>query len=329
MSHEEHKPIGRREFLIRGASAAAGIAAVGAIGWRLFTSQPPQAHPAGATAALPDYAIPGLSPSMSIITGADRVKTVNRALAALGGIEAFVKKGDRVALKVNAAFASPPSLGATTNPQLVAEVARLCLAAGAASVVVLDNPINDPATAFALTGISAAAASVGAKPAVPRASDFTNVTLPGGKLLRNWPALVEPLRNVNKLIGIAPVKHHERAGASMSLKNWYGLLGGARNRFHQDVNTVIVELALLARPTLVILDGTQTLATNGPTGGSPDDLRDTRTMIVSTDGVAADAFGATLLGRKASELPYIVRAAAAGAGTADYESLKPRRGETD
>jgi uncharacterized protein (DUF362 family) len=48
-------------------------------------------------------------------------------------------------------------------------------------------------------------------------------------------------------------------------------------------------------------------------------------MIVSTDPVAADAFGATLLGTTAADLPYIAMAAAAGAGTADYESLHPLR----
>ena len=48
-------------------------------------------------------------------------------------------------------------LSATTHPDLVAELTRLCLAAGAASVAVTDNPINDPASCFALTGIGQAA----------------------------------------------------------------------------------------------------------------------------------------------------------------------------
>ena len=61
---------------------------------------------------------------MSIVTGADRVKTINRAFASLGGIEQFIRKGDRVLLKVNAAFATPAALGATTDPRLVAEIVR-------------------------------------------------------------------------------------------------------------------------------------------------------------------------------------------------------------
>jgi len=54
-------------------------------------------------------------------------------------------------------------------------------------------------------------------------------------------------------------------------------------------------------------------------------LKPTNTMIVSTDQVAADAFGATLLGRTALELPYLQKAEAAGVGTTDFESLLPIR----
>jgi len=83
----------------------------------------------------------------------------------------------------------------------------------------------------------------------------------------------------------------------------------------------------MIRPTLVILDGTTTMMTNGPTGGSLEDLKETNTMIAGTDQVAVDACGATLLGRSLNDLPFIGMAEAAGLGTADYESLNPVMGE--
>jgi len=164
---------------------------------------------------------------------------------------------------------------------------------------------------------------------LPQENYFKPTTVSDGTLIKNWPLLYEPFRGVNKLIGIAPVKDHHRSGASMSIKNWYGLMGGRRNVFHQDIHNIIKELAMLVSPTLVILDGTTTMMSNGPTGGSLDDLKQTNTMIVSTDQVAADAFGATLLGKNAANLPFIAKAAAAGRGTADYESLKPARDHVD
>jgi uncharacterized protein (DUF362 family) len=107
------------------------------------------------------------------------------------------------------------------------------------------------------------------------------------------------------------------------MKNWYGLLGGRRNIFHQDINTIIAELAMMVKPTLVILDGTEVMMTNGPTGGSAEDLRRANTMIAGCDMVAADSYGCTLLGLKPADLPYLAKAQAAGAGKTDYESLKP------
>ena len=315
----------RRDFILRATKAGLAIAAVGTAGAMLHDRKGPSANALAETVSLPDFSIASAGRRISIVTGSDRVKTLNRALQALGGIEQFIQRGDRVVLKVNAAFASPASLGATSHPDLVSEMVRLCLSTGAASVSVTDNPINDPESCFALSGIAKAAESAGARVILPNAAAFRPTTLAGGRLIREWPLLFEPLLGATKLIGIAPLKDHHRSGASMTMKNWYGLLGGRRNVFHQDIHTIISELAQMVRPTLVILDGTSTMISNGPTGGSFEDLKATHTMIASTDQVAADAFGATLLGKTVADLPFIIKAAAAGVGTADYESLKPRR----
>jgi uncharacterized protein (DUF362 family) len=316
----------RREFLIRSAKAGTGVTAAGGLSLWLYDSKAPKrCQEQEGLVTLPDFSIPRMGSQMSIVRGEDRVQTVQRALKALGGIEVFVRPGDRVLLKVNAAFATPPALSATANPELVAEVARLCFKAGASSVVVTDNPINDPASCFALTGLAQAAHSVGAQVVTPKAGYFKPTTLQGGTLIKHWPLLYTPFEDVDKLIGIAPVKDHHRSGASMTMKNWYGLLGGRRNLFHQDIHNIIKELAMMVSPTLVILDGTWTMMTNGPTGGSLADLKQTKTMIVSTDQVAADAFGATLLGKTLSDLPYIAKAQAEGVGQSDYDSFKPLR----
>ena len=132
-----------------------------------------------------------------------------------------------------------------------------------------------------------------------------------------------PFDGIDKVIVLAPVKDHHRAGASMALKNFYGLLGGRRNVFHQNINGIIAELSLLMKPTFVVLDGTLSMMSNGPTGGSLSDLKATNTLIVSTDPVAADAAGIELLGRSVSDVPYILMAQEAGAGVADYKKLNP------
>jgi uncharacterized protein (DUF362 family) len=320
------QPINRREFLGRCTRAGLSVAAAGALGVGFYDGRAPEMiSSGGASVQIPDFSIAEMKAKICIARGMaqgmDRAAAVQQAFAALGGMKTFVKPGERVLLKVNAAFASPPALGATSHPDLVAAVVRLCLDAGASRVTVTDNPINDPASCFALTGIDAAARRAGAEVVIPRDSLFRRHTVTGGRLIRDWPVLYAPLAQVDRIIGLAPVKDHHRSGASMTLKNWYGLLGGRRNIFHQDVHTIIQELAMMIRPTVVVLDGIQSMTTNGPTGGSLSDLKPTGTLIVSTDPVAADAVGATLLGRTVADLPFIAKAQGIGAGTADYRSL--------
>ncbi len=326
MTNENNKNFDRRQFLARTGKASISIAAAGAISYLLYDRTGPKpGTQADRLVTLPDFSVPQQAGNtMVIVQSSDRTKAVDKAIELLGGIERFVKPGETIAIKPNVAFATPAILGATANPELVAEVVRLCYEyAKAKKVYIIDNPINDPASCFTISGIGKAAEKAGAQVIMPKDNLFKNTTLTGGKLIRNWPVFYGPLAKVNKLIGISPVKDHHRSGASMSMKNFYGLLGGRRNIFHQDINTIIAELAMLVKPTLVILDGIETMMTNGPTGGAISDLKKTNTLIASCDCVAADSFGCGLLNLKCANLPYLAKAEKAGAGTTDYMSLKP------
>ena len=324
--------LNRRDFLKRVGYASALALAAGGLGLALFDAKGPAAvERFKALTGLGDFTAKAVASGpgkMAIVRGTDRKVMCEQGIKALGGMEAFVQKGDRVLIKVNAAFATPPSLGATTHPEVLAAVAGLCFKAGAAQVMVTDNPINNPDSCFAITGIADAAQETGARIIVPRASLFSPLSLPKGKLIENWPVMAGALTGINRVIVVSPVKDHQRAMASMTLKNFYGFLGGRRNVFHQDINGIITELSQLMKPTLCVLDGTVSMMTNGPTGGSLADLKETGTMIISTDPVAADAVGVELLGRTLADVPYISMAEKAGAGQADYNLLKPVRIDT-
>lgn len=321
----QNSKISRREFLARSAKAGISIAAAAGAASLLYESDVRKmfSQPS-ALGGLKDYSIlPVSGQTMSIVSGSARSSTVRKAVELLGGIDRFVKPGQTVLLKPNIGFARPPRICATSHPDLISETAKLCYQAGAKKVLVTDNPINDPQSCFELSGIASAAQQSGAEIILPKENFFRPVTIEGGKLIKDWPVLYEPFRNIDKVIGIAVVKDHHRSGASMTMKNWYGLLGGGRNNFHQDINTIIVELAMLVRPTLVILDATEVMVSNGPTGGSSSDLKQTNIMIAGCDQIAVDSFGATLLNMKPISLPYLLKAESLGLGTTNFESLKP------
>jgi uncharacterized protein (DUF362 family) len=319
--------LNRRDFLKRvGYASALAVGAFG-LGLALYDSKgPAPTESKKALTGLGDFTAKAVASGpgkMAIVRGTDRALMFEQGLKALGGMGTFIQNGDRVVIKVNAAFATPPTLGATTHPEILAAVAKSCFQAGAAQVLVTDNPINSPDSCFAITGIAGAAQETGARIITPNASLFFPLSLPKGRLIENWPVMAGALTGATKVIVVSPVKDHQRAIASMTLKNLYGFLGGRRNVFHQDINGIITELSQLLKPTLCVLDGTVSMITNGPTGGSLADLKETGTMIISTDPVAADAVGVELLGRTLADVPYISMAEKAGAGQADYRLLKP------
>ncbi len=323
----EIEAVNRRDFLKRLAGASALALAAGGLGWSLADTIGPTAAPSRQVlTGLGDFSVAAPQagkPRLAEVHGTDRRAMFEAGIKALGGMEAFVSRGDVVLLKVNAAFSSPPALAATTHPELLAAVAGACRAAGAAKVLVTDNPINSPQSCFEISGLAGAARQSQAAVLIPAPGLFSPVTLPEARLIKDWPALAGAFSGVTKVLALAQVKDHHRAGASLSLKNLYGLLGGRRNVFHQDINGVIAELGRLVRPTLFVLDGVVSMMTNGPTGGSLSDLKATATLYVSADPVATDVLGAGLLGRAPDDLPYLRLAEAAGVGTRDVAALNP------
>ena len=315
----------RREFLermLKAGSLIGGMAALGMLTYRGFLSEKVYSGEKE-NLVFPDYRVKTDKSQLVVVRGKNRGEMLEKGLTAIGSLSTFIKPGDRVLIKVNAAFATPPELCATTHPDLLSKMILQCYQCGAKKVVVTDNPINDPSTAFQLTGLEQATRKSGASLILPSQSKFREISLDKGKLIKNWPVLWEPFHDINKVIGMAPLKSHFRSGASMTMKNWYGLLGGQRNIFHQDIHGIIEELSLLMRPTLVVLDATFTMISNGPTGGSLSDLKPTNQIIISNDPVAADAFGATLLEKRLSDLPHIERAFRAGAGLTPLADVKP------
>ncbi len=257
----------------------------------------------------------------AIARGDNAKKITELAVNAAGGMKKFIEKNDRVLIKVNCAFARPAWMGATSSPEVVEQVIKLCYQAGASDVRVTDNPINDAELCFERSGLADAIKRAGGKLVLPKGRAFKDVKVSDG-IIGVWPTYYEPLSRCNKLIGIPTLKTHNLCGASLAMKNWYGFMGGSRNRFHQDIHRVIAELGAFISPTLVILDATRALIRNGPTGGSSSDVIRTNTIAVSTNQVAIDAFGIELLGLNKKRIKYIGIAESKGLGTSDYRKLK-------
>ena len=220
---------------------------------------------------------------------------VKAAIDTMGGVAHFIQKGDVVVIKPNVAFDKNPDLAATTQPDTVAAVTKLCLGAGARKVIVADNPINNPESCFYKTKVGEAAVRAGAELMLPKDSYFEQLYVGGETITSTWRMFYRPFREATKVIGISPVKDHNLCKATVTMKNWYGLLGNPRNQFHQNIHGIISDFALMMKPTLVIADGRKLLMRNGPTGGSLNDVKRGDTMVVGTDHTAVDSWCVTKL----------------------------------
>jgi uncharacterized protein (DUF362 family) len=248
---------------------------------------------------------------------------VRRAVQAMGGMPKFVSRGDIVVVKPNIGWDRMPIHAANTNPDVVAAVIKLAYEAGAKKVIVADGSCNDPNRCFQRSGIWRAAYEVGAEVVLPQEHRFRTMRLKGD-VLDEWP-IFTTLVDADKIINVPIAKHHNLAKFTAAMKNWYGVLGGRRNRLHQNIDTSIADLATFMRPTLVVMDAWRVLMRNGPQGGNIDDARDMHTVIASVDQVAADAFGCTLIGQKPENLPYLAMGEKRGLGTMHWETLRVRQ----
>jgi len=259
-------------------------------------------------------------PVMAVAQGGEPRELAQRALGAIGGMRRFVSRNDVVVIKPNIAWDRTPEQAANTNPDFVAEVVEQCWQAGAKRVIVTDCSCNEARRCFHRSGIQAAAMAAGAEVILPDPDGFREVDL-GGVVLKQWPVF-KPFLEADKILNLPIAKHHSLVGATLGFKNWYGILGGERNRLHQQIHQSLVDLASFMLPTLTLLDGYRILVRNGPTGGSLEDVALKRTVIASTDPVALDAWVAKAWWNlDPAQLPYLGMAAARGLGTTQFEKL--------
>lgn len=245
---------------------------------------------------------------------------VRRAVDAMGGIERFVSRGDVVVVKPNIGWDRMPIHAANTNPDVVGAVVQLAYEAGAKRVVVADGSCNDPNRCFQRSGIWRKAHALGAEVVLPAEHRFRTTRLKG-EVLDEWPVFTT-LIDADKVISVPVAKHHNLAKFTAAMKNWYGVLGGRRNRLHQSIDTSIADLSTFMRPTLVVVDAMRVLLRNGPQGGNIDDTKVLNQVFATCDQVAADAYGATLIGQHRDNLPYLKMGHERGLGTMYWEQLR-------
>jgi len=263
-------------------------------------------------------------PDLAVGTGGAPGSMVRKTIDLLGGMKNFVSAGDIVVVKPNIGWDRRPEQAATTNPEIVVEVVKMCLEAGAKKVRVFDRSCNAAQRCYESSGIKKAASEAGAEVSYTLDPLFKETRLPQGVVLKSW-AIYKPAMECDVLINVPIAKHHGMARLTLGMKNLMGILGGDRGNIHQSIDEKLADVANFIKPKLTILDAYRILTNNGPTGGNPRDVKLTKTVIAGRNIASVDAYGTTLFGLKPVDLPCIVLGNKFGLGEIDLNKLAIER----
>lgn len=251
--------------------------------------------------------------------GEDPYKITWNSLKAFG-LKNVASRGDVVLVKPNIGWDRRPEQAANTNPMVVKAIIEAAYQAGAKKVLVLDNPCNAAKRTYYRSGIAKVAREAGAQVIFLRDSHLVNEKI-NGEFLNEWKVYRQALE-VDRIIDAPIVKHHSLARATIGMKNLMGLIGGQRGYLHRHIDTAIVDLTQFFKPSLVVVDAYRVLKAHGPQGGSLKDVVLKKKVFVTGDIVAADYWGAKLLGLSPEQMKWIFEGEKRGLGRKEARILK-------
>jgi uncharacterized protein (DUF362 family) len=330
---EKQSKVPRRKFL----EIAGGAAALGGLYGLTFVKDDGAARlrvRAGQKPATADLVVVEGTPH-------DYGAITERAIDEFGGIEKFVKKGDRVVLSPNMGWMRTPEQAATTHPDVLRKVVQLCQRAGAAKITCVDYTLDDWKLAFDICG---AAAAVRGTPAVllspTEAQMYLDVDIPAAVPKRTTDgAPYDSVHHANRLyqrlpreilecdafICVPVVKDHEAAVITIAMKKLMGNIWNRKDYHRYGLHDCIAELNMALRPTLIVADATRALQTRGPKG--PGEVTVPNKVVCGIDPVAVDSYCTrflTVKGVTPDAVPHLVLANRLGRGELDCDKLKIR-----
>jgi len=259
------------------------------------------------------------------VMGGEPEEMFEKGIAALGGMNNFVKTGQMVVVKPNIGWDRRPEFAANTHPGLVAKIVEDCLAAGAKDVFVFDNTCDNWQKSYTTSGIEKAAKDAGAKViTASKEGNYKNVTVPKGKSLKN-AKVHEKILECDVFINVPVLKHHGGTQISLAMKNLMGIVWDRGFWHSNDLQQCIADMASYRKPDLNIIDGYRVLKRNGPKGVSVNDVSLEKSQIISTDMVAADAAATKIFGREPETVAHIKIANDMGLGVMDISKLNINR----
>ena len=247
-------------------------------------------------------------------------RAISDGLNLLGGIEKFIKPTDKVLLKPNLLLESTPEQGVVTHKEVVRAVARI-LKNKCAKIYLGDGPsvwgtVQDINKVFLTTGMKEVADSEGIE-----LVSFDSRVMKNGYPVTTW------LDQVDKIINLPKFKSHDLMILTAAIKNLFGVIPGLHKKelhLHhvkaQDFAKILVDIFLIAKPAINIVDGIMGIEGDGP--GRSGILKNMGVIVMGEDALSIDSILAIFMHLKPENILTNVEASKRGIGVMDPKKIE-------
>ena len=192
------------------------------------------------------------------------------------GLWEELRPGMRVALKPNLLMRRAPEGGTTTHPAVVEAVAAVLRDHGITDLTLADSsggPYTKPLleSIYAGTGMTAAAGRAGIT--LNTDTSWADHSCPDAALCKTF-SLISPVTEADFVINLPKLKTHAMTTLSAGVKNLFGCIPGLQKpelhfRFPEKerFSRMLVDLALLVKPGITLVDAVDSMEGDGPSGG--------------------------------------------------------------
>lgn len=264
-------------------------------------------------------------PDLVGVMGGEPDVMFDKGIDAMGGMQRFVKPNQEVVIKPNIGWDTRPERAADTNPVLIGQMVKQCLAAGAKKVYVFDHTADEWRRCYENSGIRHAVEAAGGT-MVPGNNEryYRRVDIPKGRVLKE--AYVHDLYlDADVFINVPVLKNHIATKLTIGMKNLMGVVWDRGWWHRNDLHQCVADFATFKRPELTVIDAYRVLTANGPMGVSVKDTVVMKALLMASDPVVADTAATKLYGMNPAALPYLGKAQDLGVGTMDLKGLNIKK----
>lgn len=250
----------------------------------------------------------------------DPRQAVRAAINALGGMQCFVKRGDKVLIKANICGGVPEIAATYTSKEVVDIAVDMVRDAGGTPIICDADMIWTKfwSNAKAMGWIEWAAQK-GVKLVNLSDTRIANFDF-GEESVMPREHISKEILDADVIISIPAMKTHLMTGVTLGMKNMYGTLPEIdKARYHQiGIDEVIYWINNAFTPNLTLIDGSIGGETIGPLSCDPVEFH---TVVASNSVVLADSIAAQLMGfeNPIEEIKHIQLAHERGLGDASQK----------